>query len=37
MRDNHYGWFDRVKTGYYSLSPRGEQELLRWREVLENQ
>ena len=33
MRDNHYGWFDRVKTGHYSLSPKGEQELLHWRAV----
>ena len=36
MRDNHYGWFDRVKTGYYSLTPKGEQELLHWRAMLEN-
>jgi hypothetical protein len=36
MRDNHYGWFDRVKTGYYTLSTRGEQELLHWRVVFEN-
>jgi len=35
MRDNHYGWFDRVKTGHYSLSPTGEQELLHWRDVLQ--
>ena len=35
MRANHYGWFDRVKVGHYSLSPRGEEELLHWRNVLE--
>jgi hypothetical protein len=35
MRDNHYGWFDRVRTGHYSLSPRGDEELSRWREVVE--
>lgn len=30
LRDNHYGWFDRVKVGHYALSPRGERELHRW-------
>ncbi len=30
LRDNHYGWFDRVKTGHYSLSSKGERDLLRW-------
>ncbi len=34
MRDNHYGWFDRVKTGYYGLSPKGRQELEHWSEAL---
>jgi hypothetical protein len=23
MADNHYGWFDRVQTGVYTLSPKG--------------
>lgn len=23
MADNHYGWFDRVRTGIYALSPKG--------------
>ncbi|MBL4891336.1 MAG: DUF2161 domain-containing phosphodiesterase [Rhizobiaceae bacterium] len=23
MADNHYGWFERVKTGIYDLSPIG--------------
>lgn len=31
LRDNHYGWFDRVKAGHYSLSPKGERELSRWQ------
>jgi len=35
LRDNHYGWFERVERGTYALSPRGEQELGRWREALE--
>ncbi|MFN3232163.1 MAG: DUF2161 domain-containing phosphodiesterase [Alphaproteobacteria bacterium] len=25
MADNHYGWFDRVQTGIYDLSPKGQQ------------
>jgi hypothetical protein len=37
MRDNHYGWFDRVRTGHYSLTLRGEQELQQWRSVLDSQ
>ena len=24
MADNHYGWFERVKVGIYSLSPKGQ-------------
>jgi hypothetical protein len=24
LRDDHYGWFERVKTGYYQLSHRGQ-------------
>jgi hypothetical protein len=35
LRDNHYGWFDRVKTGHYNLSPKGRRDLLQWAEVLE--
>ena len=35
LRDNHYGWFDRVKTGYYQLSPNGHTGLARWAEALE--
>ncbi|MEM8579018.1 MAG: DUF2161 domain-containing phosphodiesterase [Pseudomonadota bacterium] len=23
MRDNHYGWFEKVETGIYGLSPKG--------------
>ncbi|MGB3501765.1 MAG: DUF2161 family putative PD-(D/E)XK-type phosphodiesterase [Mesorhizobium sp.] len=25
MADNHYGWFERIATGIYGLSPKGEQ------------
>jgi hypothetical protein len=34
LRDNHYGWFDRVKTGHYDLSPKGHRALSRWSEAL---
>ena len=30
VRDNHYGWFDRVKVGHYALSPQGERGLKHW-------
>ncbi len=36
LRDNHYGWFDRVKTGHYALSPKGGRDLLHWSEALEH-
>ena len=35
LRDNHYGWFERVKRGHYELSPRGHRELADWSEALE--
>ena len=34
LRDNHYGWFDRVKTGHYDLSRKGRGALSRWSEAL---
>jgi len=36
LRDNHYGWFDRVKLGHYELSPKGRQDLVIWSDALEN-
>ncbi|MDK3017446.1 DUF2161 domain-containing phosphodiesterase [Pseudodonghicola flavimaris] len=30
MRDNHYGWFDRVATGVYALTPAGREGLAQW-------
>ncbi len=36
LRDNHYGWFDRVEIGHYDLSPKGRQELAQWSEALES-
>jgi hypothetical protein len=34
LRDNHYGWFERVKTGYYALSPKGTREIGQWTEAI---
>jgi hypothetical protein len=34
LRDNHYGWFDRVKAGHYALTPEGEQALTEWSHAL---
>lgn len=30
MRDNHYGWFDRVGTGIYTLTDAGAEGLAQW-------
>jgi hypothetical protein len=35
VRDNHYGWFERVTNGHYRLSPKGQQELGKWAEAFE--
>ncbi|MEM1032207.1 MAG: DUF2161 domain-containing phosphodiesterase [Myxococcota bacterium] len=32
MRDDHYGWFERVRTGVYQLTPRGEEALPQWQD-----
>jgi hypothetical protein len=34
MRDNHYGWFCKVETGVYDLTPEGRQGLTDWGESL---
>ncbi len=34
MRDNHYGWFQKVETGVYALTPEGHQGLIDWGDVL---
>ena len=36
LRDNHYGWFDRVKTGHYALSTKGNRDLPQWSAALEH-
>lgn len=35
MRNNHYGWFAKVETGVYALSPKGQQGLADWGDALE--
>lgn len=35
MADNHYGWFERVETGIYALSPKGESATQEYRTELE--
>ncbi len=33
MRDNHYGWFAKVETGVYGLTPAGKKGLADWGEA----
>ncbi len=34
LRDNHYGWFERVRVGHYKLTPRGVSEIDGWQSAL---
>ncbi|WP_095588512.1 DUF2161 domain-containing phosphodiesterase [Actibacterium ureilyticum] len=34
MRDDHYGWFERVETGIYQLTPKGAQALAQYHDAL---
>ena len=34
VRDNHYGWFNRVRPGHYALSPEGMKGLTEWSHAL---
>ena len=36
MADDHYGWFERVKTGVYAITPKGQQALIDYRSELTN-
>ena len=36
MADNHYGWFERVATGIYALSPKGVRAVVDYATELEN-
>ena len=31
LRDNHYGWFERVKKGHYDLTDKGAAEMETWK------
>ncbi|WP_323007908.1 DUF2161 family putative PD-(D/E)XK-type phosphodiesterase [Pseudorhodobacter sp.] len=33
MRDDHYGWFERVARGIYQLTPKGQAALLEHAEM----
>jgi hypothetical protein len=35
MADDHYGWFERLQTGIYALSPRGKQAVIEYASELE--
>ena len=30
MSDDHYGWFERIETGIYSITPKGEKALVEY-------
>jgi len=34
MRDNHYGWFEKVETGVYTLTPAGYAGLKDWGDAV---
>ncbi|MGE3245808.1 MAG: DUF2161 domain-containing phosphodiesterase [Beijerinckiaceae bacterium] len=34
MADDHYGWFERVATGVYALTPKGQGAVIEYRDVL---
>jgi hypothetical protein len=35
MADDHYGWFERVQTGIYAITPKGEAAISDYRSELE--
>jgi len=36
LRDNHYGWFDRLERGLYGLSPTGKEGLALYKDVADD-
>ena len=36
MRDNHYGWFEKVQTGVYGLTPEGAKAVQQMGEAFKN-
>jgi len=35
MSDDHYGWFERVKTGIYTVTPKGQEALRKYQRQVE--
>jgi hypothetical protein len=35
MADDHYGWFDRIRTGIYGLSPKGAEAAAQYNDVIQ--
>lgn len=33
MRNDHYGWFEKVEKGIYALTPKGKEDLTQWGQV----
>lgn len=36
LSKNYYGWFDRVHRGVYTLSKKGQTEIMEYKELLEH-
>ncbi|MCF6329563.1 MAG: DUF2161 family putative PD-(D/E)XK-type phosphodiesterase [Henriciella sp.] len=34
MADDHYGWFERVETGIYAITPKGHEAMLSYKQEL---
>lgn len=34
MADDHYGWFERVETGIYQLTPKGREALISYKDAI---
>ncbi len=34
MADDHYGWFERVETGIYAITPKGREAMLSYKQEL---
>lgn len=34
LRNDYYGWFEKVKRGVYTLSKKGQKELQHWKEII---
>ena len=34
MAADHYGWFERIETGIYAVTPKGREALITYAEAL---